>query len=110
MTRMPTLVLIAVAALPLGGCAAAIAANAAGMLASGARGSPTPNAHLAPAASRACSERAAAHGTVHIIDVEQRSASRLIVWGTVDDGRQKQSFECAFGTEITGFKLRAIGD
>ena len=109
MTRMLALSLLAAAALPLGGCAAAIAANAAGMLASSARGREAGNAHLAPAATRACSERAAPHGAVHIIDVEQRSASKLIVWGTVDDGRQKRSFECTFGTEITGFKLRAIG-
>jgi hypothetical protein len=104
------LLLLAVAAFPLGGCAAAIAANAVGMAAGAARGRQESNAHLGPEAARLCSERAAPHGTVRIIDVEQRSASKLIVWGTVDDGNRKQSFECAYGTKITGFKLRPIGD
>ena len=108
MTRKPILLLLAASALPLGGCAAAIAANAVGMVASGARGSGTANAHLAPVAAKACSERAAAHGAVHIIDVEQRSADRIIVWGTVEQSGHRRSFECAFGTSITSFKLREI--
>jgi hypothetical protein len=45
---------------------------------------------------------------VHVIDVQQYSVSKIIVWGTVDDGKQKQSFQCDFGTKITGFKLRPI--
>jgi hypothetical protein len=32
----------------------------------------------------------------------------MVVWGTVDDGKQKRSFECGFRTKITGFKLRPI--
>ena len=102
------LILLVAAVLPLGGCAAAIAANAIGMAAAGAQGREKSNAHLHPAAVTACSDRAAPYGTVHIIDVEQRSASKLIVWGRVDDGAKRRSFECAFGTKITGFKLRAI--
>ena len=46
---------------------------------------------------------------MHVIDVEQHRVGRIIVWGTVDDGRSKQSsFQCDFGTKITGFTLRPI--
>jgi len=45
---------------------------------------------------------------VHIIDVQQQTTSKIIVWGTVDDGKGRRSFECSYGTKITGFKLRAI--
>jgi hypothetical protein len=100
--------LIAACILPLGGCVAGMAASAVGMAVSGARGQPAGNAQLKPAASAACTARAAPFGTVHIIDVEQHTTSKIIVWGTVDDGKQRRSFECAFGTAITGFKLRPI--
>jgi hypothetical protein len=43
-----------------------------------------------------------------VIDVEQHSVAKIIVWGTIDDGKQKQSFQCDFGTKISGFKLRPI--
>lgn len=100
--------LVTLSVLPLGGCVAGMAAGAAGMAIREAQGEPVSNAHLGREAVAACSERAAQYGTVHIIDVEQRSTSRLIVWGTADDGTQRQSFECGFGTKITGFKLRPI--
>ena len=29
-------------------------------------------------------------------------------WGTVDDGKQRRSFECHYTTKITGFTLRTI--
>jgi hypothetical protein len=45
---------------------------------------------------------------VHIIDVEQRSVDKLVVWGTVDDGKQRRSFQCDFKHKVTGFKLREI--
>ena len=92
----------------LSGCVAGMAANAVGMAAAAARGEPQSNQHLQPAAREACTAQAAAYGAVRIIDVEQRSVSKLIVWGTVDDGKQRQSFECGFGTSITSFKLRPI--
>ena len=98
----------AAGALPLGGCVAAMAASAAGMAVQGARGQPQSNEHLQPAARKDCEAHAAQHGAVHIIDVEQRSVSKIIVWGTVDDGKQRRSFECSYGTKMTGFKLRAI--
>ena len=100
--------LVVLGALPLGGCVAGMAASAAGMAIRGAQGEPVSNSHLAREAVTACSDKAAEYGTVHIIDVEQRSASKLVVWGTADDGTQRRSFECGFGTRITGFKLRDI--
>ena len=107
MRPFPT-VLVALSVLPLCGCVAGMAASAVGMAVRGAQGEPVSNSHLGREAVTACSDRAAEYGTVHIIDVEQRSASKLIVWGTADDGTQRRSFECAFGTKITGFKLRDI--
>lgn len=106
--RRLAVALVATAALAQGGCVAGMAASAVGMAVQEARGEPQGNQHLKPEAERACGAQAAQLGAVHIIDVEQRSASKLVVWGTVDDGKQKRSFECAFGTKITGFKLRPI--
>ena len=85
-----------------------MAASAIGMAARSAQGQQASNEHLKPAASSACSAHASQFGVVHIIDVEQRSSSKIVVWGTVDDGKQRRSFECHYGTRITGFKLRAI--
>ncbi len=99
---------LAASALALGGCVAGMAASAIGMAARNAQGQPASNEHLKPVASAACTARASQYGTVKIIDVEQRSASKIIVWGTAGDGKQRQSFECSFGTRITGFKLRPI--
>jgi hypothetical protein len=99
---------LVVAALPLGGCVASLAANAAGMAVQAAHGTPQDNQHAQPQASGACSARAAQYGTVHVIDVEQHTASRIIVWGTVDDGKQRRSFKCTFGAKVDAFKLRPI--
>ena len=101
-------IVIAIGAFGLTGCVAGMAASALATAAAGARGEPQSNQHLQGAARAACSAHAAPYGTVHIIDVEQRTASRMIVWGTVNDGKQRRSFECAFGTSITNFKLRPI--
>jgi hypothetical protein len=92
----------------ISGCVPMMAAEAVSMAASAARGQPQSNAELKPEARQACSDMAARYGAVHVIDVEQHSMSKLIVWGTVDDGKSKRSFECDFGTRITGFKLREI--
>ena len=92
----------------LGGCVAGMAVSAAGLAAQSARGTPQSNANLQPAARQACEASAARYGAVHIIDVEQHGISKIIVWGTVDDGKQRQSFQCDFGTRITSFKLRPI--
>ena len=106
--RILLLPLLVASSLALGGCVAAMAASAASMAAQGARGRPSSNEHLKPAARSECEAHAARHGTVRIIDVEQRTASKIIVWGTVGEGDQRRSFECSYGTRMTGFKLRAI--
>jgi hypothetical protein len=108
MTRILLSPLLVAGALSLQGCVASVAASAVGMAARSARGQPQSNEHLQSVARQACEAHAAQYGATHIIDVEQRSTSRIIVWGTVDDGKQRRSFECGFGTRITGFKLRAI--
>jgi hypothetical protein len=100
--------LLALGALPLGGCVAGMAMSAASMAARAAQGTPQSNAKFSGSAAEQCSARAAAYGTVHIIDVEQHSTAKIIVWGTVDDGKQRQSFQCDYGTKITGFKLRPV--
>ena len=92
----------------LSGCVAAMAASAVSMAAQGARGHPVGNAELQPQARAACSTQAAQYGAVHVIDVEQHSVAKIIVWGTVDDGKQRRSFECDFGTKVTRFVLRPI--
>jgi hypothetical protein len=108
MKRLAGLLLISAGTLPLGGCVAAMALSAANLAVQSARGTPVSNRHLQPQAQDACSKRAAQYGAVNIIDVQQASVSKIIVWGTVDDGKQRQSFECGFGTAITSFKLRPI--
>lgn len=108
---MKTLVTISVqlvCALSLGGCVAGMAASAVGMAVRSARGEPESNAGMQPAAIAACSARASQSGRVTVIDVEQRTTSKIVVWGTVGDGSRKRSFECAYGTKVTGFKLRPI--
>jgi hypothetical protein len=85
-----------------------MAASAVGMAAQGAQGQRASNETLGPQAREACSAQAARYGAVHVIDVEQRRVDKIIVWGTVDDGKRKQSFQCDFGTGITGFRLRPI--
>ena len=99
---------LAASALALGGCVAGMAASAISMAARSAQGQRASNEHLKPQASAACTARASPYGAVKIIDVEQRSASKIIVWGTVGEGQDRRSFECSYGTRVTGFKLRAI--
>jgi hypothetical protein len=94
--------------LALGGCAASIAAGAIGMAVRGATAEGPSNTHLAPAAERACTAVAGTHGAVHVIDVEQRTSSRIIVWGTVGEGPERRSFQCTYTDRITDFKLREI--
>ena len=106
--RIKLLTLLVAGSLMVGGCVAGIATSAIGIAVRTTRGEPEGNQQLQPTAVEACSGRAAQHGVVHIIDVQQSSASKIVVWGTVSVGGQRQSFECAYGTRITNFKLRAI--
>lgn len=97
-----------VTALPLGGCVASMAASAVSMAVKSARGQAKSNEGQQPAAVQACTTRAEQHGTVKVIDVEQRSTSKIIVYGTAGEDAARRSFECSYGTKITGFRLRAI--
>ncbi|HEY6048081.1 MAG TPA: hypothetical protein VIV07_03440 [Sphingomicrobium sp.] len=99
---------VAASALALSGCVAAMAAGVASMAVQGSQKAPVSNEALKPTARYECDGYAARYGTTHIIDVQQAKVDKIIVWGTVDDGKQKQSFECDFDTKITGFKLRPI--
>jgi len=102
-------VLLVMVAPALSGCVAGLAVGAAGAAARGVAGKPQNNEHAHGSAEAECSNRAAQYGQVHIIDVEQRSPSKIVVWGTADDGKVRRSFECSYGTKVTGFKLRTIG-
>ena len=108
MTRKVSLLLV-LAAPALGGCAlqaAMAAAQLAEYLPETERRS---NAHLRPTAVDACTQRAAQYGSVHIIDVEQRRADRIIVWGSVTDAqKQRRAFECHFTTGLARFKLADV--
>lgn len=106
MTRQIGLALILLATPALGGCAVQAALAAAQL----ARYIPEPerpsNAHLKPAATQACTQRAAQHGSVFVLDVEQRRADRIIVWGSVTDAQQRRrAFECHFTSALVQFKL-----
>ena len=106
MTRKIGLALILLAAPALSGCALQ-AAMAAAQLAPYLRGPEGPsNAHLKPAASQQCTQRAAPYGTVYVVDVEQRRTDLIIVWGSVTDAqRRRRTFECHFTTRLTRFRL-----
>jgi hypothetical protein len=107
MKRLTLLVLLS--PIPaLGSCVPMMAASAVSMVGEAAEGRPVSNEALQPQARDACTAQAARYGTVAVIDVEQHRTNQIIVWGTVDDGKQKRSFECDFGMKITGFKLRDI--
>lgn len=101
--------LVALAALPLGGCAASIAAGAVGAAVRAAdKPDRAPAQDPGPFARQACSERAAPLGTVHIIDTVYRSPAKLTVWGTVEAAGKRRSFECRYEGQIVEFKLREI--
>ena len=109
MTRKIALSLILLATPALGGCAAQAALAAVQLVRSLPEQDRPSNAHLKPAATEACTQRAARYGSVHLIDVEQRGPDRLIVWGSVIDAQRRRTFECHFTTSLVGFKLREIG-
>ena len=100
--------LLLAGSLGLGGCVAGMAASALGAAVQSAQPRPQGNEALKPQAARDCTAHAAQSGTVHIIDVEQRTPSRIIVWGTVTNAGVRQSFECNYTTRIVRFQLRPI--
>ena len=98
------------AAPALGGCALQAALLAADIAQDIPRSKGPSNAHLKPQATEACTRQAGQHGSVYIVDVQQREIDRIIVWGSVTDARQhRRTFECHFSTQVIGFKLREIG-
>ena len=101
--------LLLLAAPALGGCALQAALLAA-QVAPEIRGPMgTKNEHLKPQATETCTRQAAQYGSVHIIDVEQRRADRIIVWGSVVDAqRRRRTFECHFTTKLARFKLGEV--
>jgi hypothetical protein len=100
---------LAIAVTPLlSACVAGMAASAISMAAKSGQRAPLSNQELQPQAREACTARAAQYGTAHVIDVVQDKVDRIIVWGTVESGTQRQSFQCNFGTQITAFALRPI--
>ena len=109
MERKTFLLSLLLVAPALGGCALQAGLLAA-QLAPEIRGPMgKSNAHLKPAATEACTQRAAQHGTVYIVDVEQRRADRIIVWGSVTDPqRQRRTFECHYTTMLSRFKLGEV--
>lgn len=108
MKRLLGLLVVTAACPALSGCVPMMAMSAVSMAARSAQSPVVANEALRPQAREACSAEAAKYGSVHVIDVQQASVSKIIVWGTVDDGKEKRSFQCDFGTKITGFKLRPI--
>ena len=108
MRRIECLLLMILTALTLSGCVASMAASAVGAAVSASRGRPVSNEGARETAISQCSALAAPYGAVHVIDVEQRSVERMVVWGTTEGRNGRQSFECAFGTKVVGFKIHPI--
>jgi hypothetical protein len=97
-------------AIPLGGCVASMAASAVGAAVSAIdRGNDrVVTADMRTVATEACRARAAPSGTVSIIDAEQRTDGRVTVWGTIEAGTGRRSFECVYNQRIVAFRLREL--
>ena len=101
--------LTAAASLGLTGCVASMAAGVVGAAIQAATPEPEVVTDDRRAAARsACEAQAAPHGAVHLIDAEQRPDGRVTVWGRVEQGERRQSFECRFDGRVTAFRLRDI--
>ena len=107
MALLRRLALLPPAALLLNGCVAGMVAGAAGMAAGSGSGE-RPNSEFMQAAARqACSAHAAQYGAVQVTSVTQAKKSvEIIVSGIVTDASGRNSFECSFVTEVTGFTMR----
>lgn len=107
--RRSILLALALAALPLGGCAAGIAASAVGAAVRAAdRPDRAPKEDPGPVARAACSARAAPYGTVKIIDVVYKSVAKVVVWGAVEGEGRKRSFQCRWDGKIVGFEMTEV--
>ncbi len=108
MHRKLSLTLLLGGSLALGGCAASLAASAVGAAMRSAQGRSPSNEHLTLEAAQACRAQAARYGEVHVIDVEQRTTSKIIVYGTATSGADRRSFECTYTTKVVAFRVRPI--
>jgi hypothetical protein len=107
--RRPILAFLALGTLPLGGCAASIAASAVGAAVRAAdKPDKPPKEDPGPAARSACSARAAPYGTVRIIDTVYKSSAKLVVWGSVEGEGKRQSFQCRYDGKVVGFELKDV--
>ena len=107
--RRSILLSLALCALPLGGCAASIAASAVGAAVRAAdRPDRPPKEDPGPAARAACEARAAPYGNVKIIDTVYRTPAKLVVWGSVEGEGRKRSFQCRWDGEVVGFELKDV--
>lgn len=108
MCRSITL-LLALGALPLGGCAASIAASAVGAAVRAAdKPDKAPAEDPGPVARAACLARASQYGTARVIDVVYRSVAKVVVWGAVDGEGRTRSFQCRWDGKIVGFELKEV--
>jgi hypothetical protein len=108
--RRSILLLLALGALPLSGCAASLAASAVGAAVRAAdRPDRVPKQDPGPAARSACTARAAPYGNVKIIDVVYRSVAKVTVWGSVEGEAGKRSFQCRWDGKIVGFEMKEVG-
>jgi hypothetical protein len=107
--RRLVLPLVALGALPLGGCVASLAAGAVGAAVRAAdKPDSPPKEDPGPAARAACTAHASQYGNVRIIDTVYRSPARLVVWGSVEAEGKRRSFQCRFDGKVVGFELKAI--
>ena len=109
MTRKIAFLLLLAAAPAISGCALQAALAAAELAQYIPESERASNAHLTPAATQACTERARQHGSVYVVGVSQPRTDLLIVTGSVTDPQQhRRTFECHFTTKLTRFTLREI--
>ncbi|HEX9964242.1 MAG TPA: hypothetical protein VGB04_04585 [Allosphingosinicella sp.] len=102
--------LLALGALPLGGCAASIAASAVGAAVRAAdRPDKAPSADPGPVAREACLAQASKYGTARVIDIVYRSVAKVVVWGAVEGEGRTRSFQCRWDGKIVGFELKEVG-
>jgi hypothetical protein len=107
--RRSILVLLALGAVPLGGCVASLAVGAVGAAVRAAdRPGAPPKEDPGPAARAACTARASAYGDVRIIDTVYRSAGKLVIFGSVSREGQRRAFQCRWNGKIVGFDLRGV--
>jgi hypothetical protein len=107
--RRSILPLLALAALPLGGCVASLAAGAVGAAIQAAdKPDAPPKEDPGPAARSACTARALPYGNVQIIDTVYKSPAKLVVWGSVEAEGKKRSFQCRWDGKIVGFEVKEV--